>query len=92
VIVSFSDADTEALFQGRRVPKFVNIMHVATRKLAMLDEAKELRDLASPPNNRLESLKGDRKGQFSIRVNEQWRICFKWSANGPFNVEIVDYH
>jgi proteic killer suppression protein len=58
----------------------------------MLDDAKELRDLASPPNNRLELLKGDRKGQYSIRINDQWRICFRWDATGPFGVEIVDYH
>jgi proteic killer suppression protein len=91
VITSFSDAETEALYNGRRVPRFANIARIATRKLQMLDDAKELRDLASPPNNRLELLKGDRKGQYSIRINDQWRICFRWDATGPFNVEIVDY-
>ncbi len=65
---------------------------VAQRKLEMLDAAAELRDLASPPGNRLEALAGRRKGQHSIRINDQWRVCFRWTATGPENVEIVDYH
>ena len=92
MIVSFSDSRTERLFSGARVPRFVNIERVATRKLEMLDRAHELRDLASPPQNRLEALKGDRKGQHSIRINDQWRICFRWTATGPADVQIVDYH
>jgi len=80
------------MFSGVRVPRFVNIERVATRKLEMLDRAHELRDLASPPQNRLEALKGNRKGQHSIRINDQWRICFRWTMAGPANVEIVDYH
>jgi len=92
VIVSFSDPKTESMFSGVRVPRFVNIERVATRKLEMLDRAHELRDLASPPQNRLEALKGNRKGQHSIRINDQWRICFRWTMAGPANVEIVDYH
>jgi toxin HigB-1 len=92
VIVSFSDTRAERLFSGARVPGFVNIERVATRKLEMLDRAHELRDLASPPQNRLEALKGDRKGQHSIRINDQWRICFRWTPAGPEGVEIVDYH
>jgi proteic killer suppression protein len=92
VIVSFSDAKTEQLFSGARVPRFVNFERVATRKLEMLDRAQELRDLASPPQNRLEALKGDRRGQHSIRINDQWRICFRWTATGPADVQIVDYH
>lgn len=92
MILSFADTDTEALYRGRRVAKFANISRVATRKLQMLESAKEIRDLASPPNNRLEALKGDRKGQYSIRINDQWRICFRWEATGPSDVTIVDYH
>jgi proteic killer suppression protein len=92
VIVSFSDSRAEQLFSGARVPRFVNIERVATRKLEMLDRACELRDLASPPQNRLEALKGDRRGQYSIRINDQWRICFRWTAAGPADVQIVDYH
>jgi proteic killer suppression protein len=81
-----------ALFEGRRVPKFVNIQSVAERKLAMLDAAKVLADLKSPPGNRLEALSGDRLGQHSIRINDQWRVCFVWTDAGPEAVEIVDYH
>jgi len=91
-IQSFKDADTQALHEGRRVKRFVNIEGVARRKLTMLDAAHELRDLASPPGNALEALAGNRKGQHSIRVNDQWRACFVWTAKGPKDVEIVDYH
>ncbi len=91
-IRSFNCSDTKCLYEGKHVKKFRNIERVAHRKLQMLDEAAELRDLKSPPGNRFEALKGDRLGQFSIRINEQWRVCFVWSFLGPENVEIVDYH
>ena len=91
-IRSFKCADTEALF-GKKSPKrFRNIERVAQRKLQMLDDAMELRDLKSPPGNRLEALIGDRAGQHSIRINDQWRVCFVWTKAGPENVEITDYH
>jgi toxin HigB-1 len=92
VIRSFKSPDTEALFNGKRVARFANLEKVATRKLQMLDDAAELRDLMVPPANRLEALKGARKGQHSIRINDQWRICFVWTQAGPEQVEIVDYH
>jgi proteic killer suppression protein len=92
VIRSFKSPDTEALFNGKRVKRFVNIERVATRKLQMLDDAVDLSDLATPPANRLEALKGDRRGQYSIRINDQWRICFVWTKVGAEQVEIVDYH
>ena len=92
MIRSFKSTDTEALFNGRRVAKFANLEKAATRKLQMLDDAAELRDLMAPPANRLEALKGGRKGQHSIRINDQWRICFVWTQAGPEQVEIVDYH
>jgi toxin HigB-1 len=76
----------------RYVPRFVNIEAVARRKLGQLDAAHLLQDLASPPGNRLEALDRDRKGQHSIRINGQWRVCFVWTPQGPTNVEIVDYH
>lgn len=92
MIVSFKDADTEILARGRRVRRFVNIESVARRKLRQLQIAKLLEDLRVPPGNRLETLKGDRAGQHSIRVNDQFRICFRWTAAGAEDVEIVDYH
>ncbi|MBA6132524.1 MULTISPECIES: type II toxin-antitoxin system RelE/ParE family toxin [Pseudomonas] len=92
MIQSFSCADTEALFVTGKTRRWSDIKSVAERKLAMLDAATELRDLRSPPGNRLEALSGNRAGQHSIRVNDQWRLCFTWTDNGPANVEIIDYH
>ncbi|MCX2686055.1 MULTISPECIES: type II toxin-antitoxin system RelE/ParE family toxin [unclassified Pseudomonas] len=92
MIQAFSCADTEALFTTGKTRRWSDIKSVAERKLAMLDAATELRDLRSPPGNRLEQLSGNRAGQHSIRVNDQWRVCFIWTENGPANVEIVDYH
>ncbi len=91
-IRSFRCADTEALYQGLRPRRFRNIEATAERKLQMLDAAHELKDLRAPPGNRLEALLGDRAGWHSIRINDQWRVCFIWTAQGPENVEIVDYH
>ena len=91
-IVSFRCRDTEALFNGSRVARFRNIERVAMRKLAMLNRVERVDELRIPPNNRLEALKGDRRGQHSIRVNDQWRICFVWRDDGANQVEIVDYH
>lgn len=91
-IISFACTDTESLFKGNRVKRFVNIETVAMRKLAMLNRAATLHDLRVPPGNRLEALVGNRTGQQSIRINDQFRVCFVWSAEGPSNVEIVDYH
>lgn len=92
MIQSFADKDTEKLFNGKRIKQFEAFRKQAERKLFMLDNALELKDLQSPPGNKLEALKGNRKGQHSIRINDQWRICFEWQENGPGNVEIVDYH
>ncbi|MBI6922310.1 MULTISPECIES: type II toxin-antitoxin system RelE/ParE family toxin [Pseudomonas] len=92
MIRSFSCSETEALFTTGKTRRWSDIKSVAERKLAMLDAASELRDLRSPPGNRLEALSGNRVGQHSIRVNDQWRLCFTWTDNGPINVEIIDYH
>jgi proteic killer suppression protein len=93
VIRSFRDAATERL-RSRRRTKGIDprIERIALRKLVMLDAAEALEDLRIPPGNRLEALKGDRVGQHSIRINHQWRICFVWTAAGPEDVQIVDYH
>ena len=91
-IRSFRCADTEALYQGLRPRRFRNIEATAERKLQMLDAAQELKDLRAPPGNRLEALLGGRAGWHSIRINDQWRVCFIWTPQGPENVEIVDYH
>lgn len=85
-------AGTEALFNDEDVPRFRAIERVARRKLLYLHQAQRLEDLKAPPGNRLEALKGDRKGQHSIRVNDQWRICFRWQDGDAWDVEIVDYH
>lgn len=92
MIRSFRDRDTEALASGRPVPRLQGIERVARRKLRQLEIAGRLEDLGVPPGNRLERLKGDRAGQFSIRINDRFRICFRWTPAGPTDVEIVDYH
>jgi proteic killer suppression protein len=91
-IQSFACQETEALYRTGKSRQFGNIASVALRKLDMLHGAGALRDLLAPPGNRLEALKGARAGQHSIRINDQWRICFVWTAAGPESVEIVDYH
>jgi proteic killer suppression protein len=92
MIRSFKDKRTETLFGGGTVKEFAGFRRAAERKLTMLDSASNLRDLLAPPANRLEKLKGDRAEQYSIRINDQWRICFVWKQDGPRDVEIVDYH
>jgi proteic killer suppression protein len=92
MIVSFKCKDTESLFAGKVPRKFRAFASVAERKLAQLDAAQTLEFLRAPPGNRLEALAGDRKGQYSIRINDQFRLCFVWTAAGPKDVEIVDYH
>jgi proteic killer suppression protein len=92
MIQSFRCAATQALFEGRPARRFVNVRAAAERKLAMLHRATRLEDLRAPPNNRLEKLAGSRAGQWSIRVNDQWRVCFEWREGQAFAVEIVDYH
>lgn len=92
MIRSFRCSDTEALASGTRVRRFVNIEAVARRKLRQLEVASRLDDLRVPPGNRLEALKGERSGQYSIRINDQWRLCFRWADAGVEDVEIVDYH
>jgi len=92
VIHSFSCPNTEALFQSKVVARFKNIERVARRKLLQLNASTELASLKIPPGNQLELLKGNRAGQYSIRVNDQWRICFVWRSDGAYLVEIVDYH
>lgn len=92
MIRSFKCRATRDLFAGKAVARFANIRAVAERKLAMVHRATCLDDLRIPPHNRLEALRGDRKGQFSIRINDQWRICFRFDDNGASEVEIVDYH
>ena len=92
MIRSFGDRNTRRFFEGRRVRAFESFGDQATRRLVYLDNADSLRDLSELRSNRLESLSGDRAGQYSIRVNRQWRICFRWGEDGPCEVEIVDYH
>jgi proteic killer suppression protein len=93
MIKGFRDRDTERLFQRRSVRKFgAAVQRVALRRLLILDAAEALGDLRVPPGNRLEKLRGERQGQYSIRINDQWRICFRWHAGDAYDVEIVDYH
>jgi proteic killer suppression protein len=92
MIKSFADKDTEALWRGETPRRLAAIASPALRKLDMLDAAVDVIDLRSPPGNRLEALKGNRQGQHSIRVNDQWRVCFVWDGDGAAAVEIVDYH
>ena len=92
MIRQFADTDTERLFGSMAVRRFRNIEDVARRKLLQLNAALRLDDLRVPPGNRLEALPGNRKGQYSIRVNDQWRVCFVWKDDGVYGVEIVDYH
>ena len=92
MIRSFKCEYTEALSKGQRVRNILNIAKVARRKLRQLEIANRLDDLRVPPGNHLEELKGDRSGQYSIRINDQWRVCFRWMDGGAENVEIVDYH
>ncbi len=92
MIKTFKCADTQALARGEAVRRFANIATVARRKLRQLEIAGWLDDLRVPPGNRLEALKGNRAGQYSIRVNDQFRLCFRWTSNGAEDVEIVDYH
>ena len=92
VIRAFKCAETAALARGERVKRFVNVAQVARRKLRQLEIADRLGDLRVPPGNRLEALRGDRAGQHSIRVNDQFRVCFRWARGGAEDVEIVDYH
>ena len=92
MIRSFKDRDTRRFFEGRRVAAYRGFADQAVRRLVLLDSAETLGDLAALPSNRLEALRGDRAGQHSIRINAQWRVCFRWADEGPCDVEIVDYH
>ncbi len=92
MIRGFGDKKTQQFFSGELVTEFSSFRKVAERKLTMLDNASDLKDLVAPAGNRLERLKGDRVRQHSIRINDQWRICFVWMADGPHDVEITDYH
>ena len=92
MIRTFRCDDTAALFAGKRVARLANILDVATRKLQQIDSAATIESLRAPPGNRLELLKGDRRGRYSIRINDQWRVCFVWRSDGVLDVEIVDYH
>ena len=92
MIQSFKCKDTLALYEGKSPRRFKAFFPVAERKLSQLDAAQTLDFMRAPPGNHLEALKGDRKGQHSVRINVQWRICFVWTDTGPIDVEIVDYH
>jgi toxin HigB-1 len=92
LIRSFRDRDSESIFHQQRVKRFQQIANVALRRLVQIDSADELRDLVSPPANRLEALRGDRAGQYSVRISDQYRICFRWKGGHAFDVEITDYH
>jgi proteic killer suppression protein len=92
MIRGFKDRNTQRFFEGHRVRKFQCFSDQAARRLMVLDSAVTLEDLVNLRSNRFESLSGKRKGQYSVRINQQWRICFRWEADGPHDVEIVDYH
>ena len=92
MIQGFKDRKTERFFEGEDVPAFRSFRDQAARRLTVLDNAASLQDLTGLRGNRLESLSGDRAGQYSVRVNSQWRICFRWANDGPYDVEVVDYH
>ena len=92
MIRSFRDRETGRFFEGQRVAAFQGFARQAARRLVLLDSAETLGDLVALPSNRLEALRGDRAGQHSIRINAQWRVCFRWTDDGPHDVEIVDYH
>ena len=93
MIQSFADSDTESVWQRRRVPRWAQeLQRVAYRKLLLLDAAETLKDLGASLGNRLEKLVGDREGQYSMRVNDQWRVCFEWRNGDVYEVEIIDYH
>ena len=92
MVRSFRDRETRHFFKGQRIAAFQSFAGQATRRLTLLDNAETLQDLAALSGNRLEALRGDRAGQYSIRINAQWRICFRWSDDGPYDAEIVDYH
>ncbi|MFM9913205.1 MAG: type II toxin-antitoxin system RelE/ParE family toxin [Methylophilaceae bacterium] len=92
MLQTFKCADTEKLFNGKRVARFANIERVALRKLEQLNLAQTIDDMRAPPGNRLELLQGNRAGQWSVRINDQWRLCFRWENNNALDVEIVDYH
>jgi proteic killer suppression protein len=92
VIRSFADKETQRLFETGRNRKFSSVARIAIRKLTQIDVVERLEDLRIPPGNHLEALSGDRKGQHSIRINDQFRICFRWETDGAYDVEVVDYH
>ena len=92
MIASFRSSDTEALFNRRRCLRFLSIEGAARRKLIMLNHARSLQELRVPPGNHLEELRGDRRGRYSIRINDQWRVCFVWRDGDAYEVEIIDYH
>lgn len=92
MIRTFADKDTQALYEGKRIKRWLAFAKQAEKRLQILDSSTCLDDLRYLPSNRLEALSGNRKGQYSIRINKQWRICFKWINNEPHDVEIIDYH
>lgn len=92
MIQFFKDEEAQTVYNTGRSKKYRNVARVIARRLGAIDFAKSLEDLRDPPGNRLEALKGDRKGQYSIRINDQYRVCFRWQEDGAWDVEIVDYH